>query len=291
MKKVGLAFSFVFAVLVSCASAQVCPDCPDPKPTCAHNQEPSCRDGQWQCPAPNCDNHDRHACEDRCGEWDPDLCICNERPGGCSQCDPYERDRCFIDCGFNDSCWDEEFCYCFIPNDGFAPSRRPHRVAVFMGHYPPHTTSCEDGNRKVPTSLAMSHSDVRIHQGRALTDEAGNVLAEHAWGTSMLIRWAVLDQNTDLFKRGDMFATEWVTPIGGVPVSINLDRTVSVPDGIFGDIYATVTDHAPGPFRPGEYSLVRQVINIHWDGSEWYEVLRHCVKITDSDVIIGAPCN
>jgi hypothetical protein len=227
-----------------------------------------------------------------CGIWDSTWCECVDIPDYCpGHCHAHDRE----DCEDRGGIWDEYWCECVdIPEDGLTGPRtsRPSTRTVRMGHavYPPATTSCEEGERRIPTSLAMALSEVRLHNGGAFIDASGTVVWPHAWGTSQLVKWGVRDQNTVLLRRGDMLATEWVTQVGGMPASINLDRTVSVPDGEFGDTYALVSEHPP-VLQPGEFSLIRQIINIHWDGSEWYEVLRHCVKITHNDVIVGAPCN
>lgn len=283
------------ALLAGRAHAQQCDpgDCEGPPPPCGGDAAICNEDHTWSCPRVVCAPDGEQECRNQCGTWDSTWCECVNIPDYCpGHCDAQDRDAC----EFNGGIWDEYWCECVdIPEDGLTGTsslpRRPGTRTVRMGHavYPPARTSCEEERGHIPTSLAISLGPVRLHTGGPLIDHSGERLP-HVWGTSQLVLWGVRDENTALMKRSDMLATEYVTQIGGLPASINLDRTVSVPDGVFGDIYALVRENPP-TLQPGEYSLIRQIINIHWSGSEWYEVLRHCVKITYNDVIVGAPCN
>ena len=203
---------------------QQCGRDPATRPSCRSGAEPECDgNGNWVCPVVICDPTGPEVCRGECGLWDNELCECTQIPPFCrgEQCDEHHRWECEADGGR----WDDYWCYCeYIYEDGLqSKPPRPALRSKRLGHFAPIANSCEE--QRVPTSLAMSLGDVRLHTGGPLTRQNGT-LRPHVWGTAQLVRWGVRDQNTALFKRGDMLATEWVTQVGGQPASNDLDRTV-----------------------------------------------------------------
>jgi hypothetical protein len=298
MKHLARAAAFVvigFFSFAHAAQAQQCPDCPDPAPHCPQNQQPTCEGGTWVCPEPICSETERRICEeDYCGIFDDTTCTCYTDPGGCYPCDDDERRRCIDQyCPDDGYCWDDELCICWAEDfkaKGKAPTPRQGSRSRFLGRFPPRMTSCEED--KVPTSIEMATSDIRIHVGSAVVDDLGNVLCQYCWGISMLARYAVLDQNGELLRAGGMQAYEEVSI---TETNLNMNLVTAPPtgvpvnnDGMFGDIFGIVSPAPPG-LLPWEYSRARQRLRIRKSHNDYW-IRTNCVHTTYNNIDVHA-CN
>jgi hypothetical protein len=302
MKHLARAAAFVvigFFSFAHAAQAQQCPDCPDPAPHCPQNQQPTCEGGTWVCPEPLCSDIERRTCEeDYCGIFDDTTCTCYTDPGGCYPCDDDERRRCIEQyCPDDGYCWDDELCICWAEDlKGKAPMSHKGGQRVFLGHFPPATTACEEA--KVPTSLVWDVGELRNHNGDSITvvDPSGRTpprqLAEMAWGISRPLQYWVMDQNGDSLESGDMEAIERLELQDANPWPHDFISTVRVgvgDNGIFYDCYAFYGRSII--FRPqiGWFQQSKQRIYIK-KGRDEYHVRTNCIRM-EHDAINARECN